>query len=176
MAEFKINIGDPKTGKTLKLEVKSPQADSLIGKKIGDTVKGELFNLPGYELLITGGTDFAGFPMVPHINTAGRKRILTGYGTGMRVKKKGFRRRKTVVGNTISESIVQINLKIVKHGRKPLWEEEKQQEQQEKQQGEQQEQQEQEKQGQQAREKQAQENQSQREKQEQAQQEAKQEA
>ncbi|MCD6464050.1 30S ribosomal protein S6e [Candidatus Woesearchaeota archaeon] len=161
MAEFKINIGDAKTGKTLKLEVKSPQADSLIGKKIGDTVKGELFNLPGYELLITGGTDFAGFPMVPHINTAGRKRILTGYGTGMRIKKKGFRRRKTVVGNTISESIVQINLKIVKHGRKPLWEEEKQQ-------GEQQEQQEQEKQ--------AKEKQSQQEKQDQAQQEAKQEA
>lgn len=121
MASFKVNISDPKTGRTIKTELTDQKAELLIGKKIGDTVKGEVFDMPGYEMLITGGSDFAGFPMVPNIQGAMRKRILTCYGIGMRIRAKGFRRRKTVVGNTISDSISQINLKIIKYGRKPLF-------------------------------------------------------
>lgn len=121
MASFKVNISDPKTSRTLKTELTNQKADLLIGKKIGDTIRGEIFGMPNYEMVITGGSDFAGFPMVNAIPGAIRKRILTSYGIGMRLKAKGFRRRKTVVGNTISDSIIQINLKITKYGKKPLF-------------------------------------------------------
>ena len=35
-------------------------------------------------------------------------------------KKKGYRERKTVRGNTIAEDIIQINLKVIKEGEKKL--------------------------------------------------------
>ena len=63
MAEFKIVISDPKKGKSLQRELKDDAAKGLVGKKIGDTFKGELIDLPGYEFKITGGSDKAGFPM-----------------------------------------------------------------------------------------------------------------
>ena len=111
--EFKLNISDPKTGKTKQLVINS---DALIGKKIGDVIDASILldELKGYKLKITGGTDFAGFPMRPDINGSGRKRILTSRSIGMRqYPTKGFRRRKTVVGNTIDEKIVQVNSVIV---------------------------------------------------------------
>ncbi len=52
---------------------------------------------------------------------AGRKRILLTKGPGVRIKgKDGTRKRKTVVGNILSPSIAQINLKTLKYGSKPL--------------------------------------------------------
>ncbi|MCD6590298.1 30S ribosomal protein S6e [Candidatus Woesearchaeota archaeon] len=134
MAEFKINISDPTNGKTKQFVVNT---DILIGKRIGENINGDLLGieeLKGYELKITGGTDFAGFPMRPDIQGMGRKRILTGRSIGMRQQpEKGYRRRKTVVGNTISDKIVQVNTVIVKKGAidifAPQEQEEKQQEQ-----------------------------------------------
>ncbi|MFH1455980.1 MAG: 30S ribosomal protein S6e [archaeon] len=111
MAEFKIVINDPKTGKTYQ---KTLDEQAFIGKKIGDKIDGNLVGMAGFELEITGGSDVAGFPMRKDIQGSGRKRALLTSGTGVHIKRKGKKVRKTVMGSTISENIVQINLKIVK--------------------------------------------------------------
>ncbi|MEK6937262.1 MAG: 30S ribosomal protein S6e [Nanoarchaeota archaeon] len=111
--EFKFVISDPKTGKSYQKAVNN---EWFIGKKIGDKVEGNLIGLKNFELLITGGSDKAGFPMRKGVDISGRKKILSGKGTGVKVKGKGARIRKTVRGSVISDQIAQINLKIEKHG------------------------------------------------------------
>src|SRR3990172_11751467 len=104
MTEFKLIIGDSKTKRSFKAEIKSPDADQLFGKKIGDSFRGELINLPGFEFLITGGSDKAGFPMNFDLEGQGRRRlILKGNKPGYNVPKKfaGRRERKLVRVNTI---------------------------------------------------------------------------
>ena len=119
MVEFKLTIGDPKTKKCFQRTVSENAAGSLVGLKIGDTVKGESINLEGYEFLITGGSDFCGFPMRKGILGV-RKRILAQGGVGFRKSVRGIRKRKTVCGETINDKISQINLKVLKHGKAPL--------------------------------------------------------
>ena len=63
MANFKLCIADPKSGKTYQTEAKEQAARGFIGMNLGENVKGEAFDMPGYEFLITGGSDFCGFPM-----------------------------------------------------------------------------------------------------------------
>ena len=118
MVEFKLTIGDPKTGKCVQKTVSENAAKAFIGLKIGDTVKGESIDLTGYEFLITGGSDFCGFPMRKGIIGA-RKRILAKGGVGLR-KYRGIKIRKTVCGETINDKISQINLKVLKQGKAPL--------------------------------------------------------
>lgn len=125
MVEFKLNIGDPKTKKILKKDLKDTETKPLMGLKIGDKVKGELLELPGYELEITGGSDFAGFPMRKDVMGNQRKRILIVKGVGIRKNADGNRRRITVAGNTVHDKTTQINMKVVKYGKAPLFEEPK---------------------------------------------------
>lgn len=120
MAVFKFVIADPETRKTYQLEVDQDKAVGLIGKKIGDKFNGDVLNLPGYEIQITGGTDKDGFPMHPQVHGPGRKKILLGGPPGFHPKLKGQRKRKMVRGNVISRDIVQINCKITKKGVKPI--------------------------------------------------------
>lgn len=120
MAEFKLVISDPKARKAYSVELKSPDADKLIGKKIGEKVSGEIINLAGFEFQITGGSDKQGFPIRPEIEGTKRIRALLKGGAGMRAKQKGERKRKSVRGNQISEEISQINLKVVKQPEKSL--------------------------------------------------------
>ena len=115
--EIKCTIGDPKTGKSYTKQVDST---ALIGRKIRDKVPGNLFGLTGYELEITGGSDKAGFPMRPELNTAERKKLLVQKSIGVRKGKKGMYQRKTVRGNTISSHIAQVNFSIAKAGTKPI--------------------------------------------------------
>jgi len=115
---FKINIGHK--GKSWKLET---EADFLIGKTIGEKINGKELKaeLEGYELEITGGSDIAGFPLSKDVEGLGLKRVLLKKGWGMRIAKpKGLRLRKTVRGKQISNSVSQINLKVVKEGSKKL--------------------------------------------------------
>jgi small subunit ribosomal protein S6e len=119
MVTFKIVIGT-KEGKCFQREVPEPDSKNLVGKKVGETVKGELFGLTGYEFEITGGTDHAGFPMRKDIPGTGRKKILAVKAIGLKKKSKGIRQRKTVCGNTIHQKISQINLKILKEGKEKL--------------------------------------------------------
>lgn len=125
MAELKLNIGDPQTKKILKKELKDSDAKPMIGLKIGDKVKGEILDLPGYEFEITGGSDYAGFPMRKDVMGSQRKRILIVSGVGIRKNNKGNKRRITVAGNTIHDKTVQVNMKVTKHGKTPLFEEPK---------------------------------------------------
>ncbi len=112
MATFKVVISDPTTGKSEQKEVTGDAAKALLGKKIGETVKGEPFELPGKTLVVRGGSDYCGFPMRSDLPGTARKRILTTKGIGFRGGLKGIRRRKTVAGNTIHSKIHQINLSI----------------------------------------------------------------
>jgi len=117
MAEFKIVINDVKTGKTYQKDLSD---ESLIGKKIGDKVNGDLIGLNGYELEITGGSDSAGFPMHKSLESSGRKKALLSGAPGVHIKRKGMKARKTIRGNVISDQVVQINMKIVKYGKEKL--------------------------------------------------------
>jgi small subunit ribosomal protein S6e len=130
MVEFKLVIADTKSGKCYSKEVKDEEAKSFLGLKIKDKVKGEMIDFTGYEFEITGGSDYAGFPMRNDVQGTGRKKILAVTGIGFkpyyRKRKKGIRRfqgtrqRKTVCGNTIFNKTAQINLKVVTYGRKPI--------------------------------------------------------
>ncbi len=120
MAEFKVVVNDPKTGKSYKKEIKGTKANSLIGKKIKDEIDGVFVDLPGYKLQITGGTDKDGFPMRPNLQGSVRKKLLLKGGVGFHPKRKGMRKRKMIRGNTISAEIVQINMKILEYGPKPI--------------------------------------------------------
>lgn len=120
MAVFKIVVSEPKSRRSFQAEVDQSKAVGLVGKKIGDEFGGDVLDLAGYTLQITGGTDKDGFPMHPAIKGSGRKKALMTEPPGYRPTSKGVRRRKTLRGNTISDAIVQINAKIVKMGEKPF--------------------------------------------------------
>lgn len=128
---FKINIGE-KSGKTWKIE---SEAQGLIDKKLHDIIGGELISpeLEGYKLEIKGTSDKSGFTSLKNVEGIGIKKVLLTYGKAMKKKPKregkkklanptpnGLRLRKTVRGNTISDAIVQINLKVVEEGKTPL--------------------------------------------------------
>ncbi len=120
---LKLNIGDPKSKRTVQIELDDQNSQALHGKQLGRTFKGELVDKPGYEFLITGGSDTAGFPMRNDAEGEGRRKILIAHGVGNRQRRKGMRLRRTVAGNTVSAITAQLNVKIVKHGSKPLIEE-----------------------------------------------------
>ena len=119
MASFKLNIADPKAGKCYKTEVKDAQAAPFMGLNIGEKIEGTKIGIDGYEFLVSGGTDFCGFPMRKGI--LGIRKKLTVYpGLGFRGGLKGMKKRKTVCGHKINESISAINLKVLKEGTKKL--------------------------------------------------------
>jgi len=120
MPVFKFVISDPETRRTYQIEVDQNKTSGLIGKKIGEDFNGDLIDLPGYTLRITGGTDKDGFPMHPQFHGMGRKKLLLSSPPGFHPRTKGQRKRKMVRGNTISQDIVQINTKIIKKGSKPI--------------------------------------------------------
>lgn len=120
LVEFIVNVNDPKDGRAYKAEVKGHHANSLIGKKIGEQIDGIFVGLPGYKLLIVGGSDKDGFPMRKDLPGPKRMKILVSQGLGFKPKRKGSRKRKSMRGNAISPDIVQINLKIVSHGVKSV--------------------------------------------------------
>ncbi len=124
MAEFKIVISDPKTGKSKQIEVKDNQSKPFLEFKIGDKIKGELIDLQGYEFELRGGSDHCGFPMRKGISFL-RKKILTKGGVGFKNFVVGLRKRKTVCGERVADNIKQLNLKIIKYGKQSLFEESK---------------------------------------------------
>jgi small subunit ribosomal protein S6e len=116
---FKIVVSDPKSRKAWQVE---KEAAPLVGMKIGEKFDGSIIGISGYSLQITGGSDKDGFPMRKDLPGAGRKKILLTKSVGFRGLGKGVRKRKSVRGNTISNDIVQINVKVVekKEKSKPI--------------------------------------------------------
>ena len=112
---FKVNIAQK--GKTHKLETES---ETLIGKKIGETFKGEDIDasLKGFELEITGTSDLSGIPGFKGLEGDTYHRKLLTKGPGMHDKRKGVRLRKTNRGEMISAKTRQINTIVKKEGEK----------------------------------------------------------
>ncbi len=114
MVKYKLNISDPEEGKTTTSEMDEPHSLALVGKRIGDTIDGSLIDLSWKKLKITGGSDSSGFPLRPDISGGVKKGVLLSGGVGLkRVKRRGYRKRKTVRGNTVTRDTYQINLKVV---------------------------------------------------------------
>ena len=118
MPEFKIVVNHNENA--YKVDVKDHHANTLIGKRIGDEVDGIFVSLPGYKLQITGGSDHDGFVMRKDVEGRNRRRLLLSKSIGFKPRKKGIRKRRTVCGNTISEKISQIDMKVIKSGAKPI--------------------------------------------------------
>jgi small subunit ribosomal protein S6e len=118
MVEFKLVISD--AAKSFAKSVGDPQSAGFLGKRIGETVGGELIGVSGYTFKITGGTDKSGFPLRPDLPGARQTRVLVGEGFGFNAPRLGMRRRRTFRGNTVSEETVQINLVVEQKGSKPL--------------------------------------------------------
>lgn len=128
---FKINISE-KSGKTYKLELES---EELLGKELNDKIHGKELSpdLEGYELEITGTSDKAGFTSMKDVPGVGLKKVLLTYGKGLHkrprkegkkkrsnMNPKGLKMRRTVRGRAISADIIQINMKVLKAGKKSL--------------------------------------------------------
>ena len=113
MANFKIIVSDPPTGKSQVVEVKENQAQPLIGMKIGGVFDGTIIGVSG-KVKITGGSDKAGFPMRSDISGGAKKYVLLTKGVGFRSAEKGATRRKLVRGNVVTEEIYQLNAILVR--------------------------------------------------------------
>jgi small subunit ribosomal protein S6e len=113
----KLNISEK--GKAWKLEVSE---EALSGKSIGDKFDGKEIKpeLEGYELEITGGSDSAGFPLSKDVEGLGLKGLLLKKGWGMKDNREGLRLRKTVRGKIVSATTAQLNINVLKAGKKPL--------------------------------------------------------
>ena len=120
MVEFKVVVNDIKNGKSHQVQVSGHHANSLIGKKIGDEVDGIFISLPGYKLVLTGGTDKNGFSMRKDFPGVGRRRLLLSKSQGFKPKQHGLRKKKSVRGNTVNQDIVQINMTVTKYSSKPI--------------------------------------------------------
>jgi len=114
MAKYKVIISNPETGKSNFVEIEGTRAVPLIGRKLGETIDGAVVGLSGQKLQITGGSDKDGFPMRPNIHGGVRATVVLSEGVGFKPPQTGERKRKTLRGNTITDDIVQINMKIVK--------------------------------------------------------------
>ncbi len=113
-------IGNPEDGKCYQIEVKEEAEPLLYGKKIGDEIDGNDVGLPGYRLIITGGSDKSGFPMRKDVAGSRKIKTILSHGVGINPKRKGERKKKCVRGNVVSAEIAQLNVKVVAVGAQPL--------------------------------------------------------
>lgn len=120
MAVFKIVVSDPKSKRAGQFDVDQSKASSLVGKRIGDEFDGGLVGFAGYKLRIRGGTDKDGFAMHADMKGTGRRKALLDGKPSFYPDIQGQRKRKTVCGSTVSDSIVQINAVVEKYGEKPF--------------------------------------------------------
>ena len=113
MAKFKVIVSDPEAGTSKVVELEEARAATFIGRRIGETIDGTIVDLPAHKVQIRGGSDKDGVPMRGNVHGGVRRNVVLSGGAGFSPKKKGERKRKTVRGNTITDEIVQINMKIV---------------------------------------------------------------
>ncbi len=113
MAKFKIIVSDPQSGTSKVVELEETRATPLIGRKMRETLDGAVVDLPAHKVQILGGSDKDGVPMRADVHGGGRRAVVLSGGAGFSPKRKGERKRKTVRGSTITDEIVQINMKIV---------------------------------------------------------------
>lgn len=119
MAKFKVIVSDPQAGTSKVIEVEDARAATFIGKKIRDVMDGTVVDMPGMKLQVTGGSDKDGVPMRTNVHGGVRRRVVLSGGIGFKPKRDGERKRKAVRGNTITDEIVQINMKAIDQPAKP---------------------------------------------------------
>src|SRR4029077_18234138 len=93
MVEFKLVISE--AAKSFARTLGDPQSAGFLGKRIGETVGGELIGLAGYTLKISGGSDRSGFALRPEIPGARQVRVYVGEGFGFHAPRRGQRKRRT---------------------------------------------------------------------------------
>ena len=120
MAEFKVVVADPKTGRAVNVDASGGAAGALVGRKIGDEVDAGPLGLAGYKMKITGGSDRTGIPANGSLPGAGRRRLLVAGGTGFHPKMEGQRRRKMLRSKEITADFVQVNTTVTAYGEKTL--------------------------------------------------------
>jgi small subunit ribosomal protein S6e len=120
MADFKLVVSDPKTGKAYNVDVAGAKSNKIVGKPIGTEFEGDVAGLPGYKLVITGGSDKDGVPMRDDLPGQMRRRILVSGGVGYHPAADGMRKRKLLRGNEVVPELVQLNAKVVAYGEKTL--------------------------------------------------------
>lgn len=119
MVNFKLVLSDPKTGKSEAAEIKDAGAQALMGRKIGDVLDASAIGLSGM-IMITGGSDKAGFPMRSDTMGGGKNYVLLTAGVGYRTKEDGVKKRKLVRGGMINEETYQVNAKrVYEHPKTP---------------------------------------------------------
>jgi len=117
---MRIVVADPKTGKTYQKEIAKEMENSVVGKKIGDQLDGNIIGLAGYTLEFTGGSDKSGFPMREDVQGQRKVHSLLSDGPGFNPTRKGERKRKLIRGNTYSNETMQVNMKIINGQGQPL--------------------------------------------------------
>lgn len=120
MADFKLVVSDPKTGKAYNIDIAGPKTTKFVGKAIGSEIDGEAAGLSGYTLVVTGGSDKDGVPMRGDLPGQGRRKILVAGGIGYHPKMDGMRKRKTLRGNEVTGDLVQLNAMVKDYGAKTL--------------------------------------------------------
>lgn len=120
MAEFKVVVADPKTGRAYNVDAGSGAAGALIGRKIGEEVDAGPLGLAGYRMKITGGSDRTGTPANGSLPGAGRKKLLVAGGVGYHPVMDGQRRRKMLRAKEITPDFVQVNAIVTAYGEKKL--------------------------------------------------------
>lgn len=120
MADFKLVVSDPKTGKAYNVDITGPKTNKFIGKPIGSEIDGDSAGLPGYTLVITGGSDKDGMPMRADLPGQARRKLLVSGGIGYHPTSDGMRKRKLIRGNEVSGDLVQVNAKVTAYGPKTL--------------------------------------------------------
>ena len=89
MAELKVVVNDPKTGKSYQKVL----PDNIFNnRKVGEQVNGSELELDGYELKITGGSDKSGCPVRPDMPGFGKKSALLSKGPCVHIPYKGMRK------------------------------------------------------------------------------------
>jgi len=120
MAEFKIVVSDPKTGRAYNVDASGSAAGTVVGKRIGDEFDAGALGLAGYKILITGASDRTGTTAKKGLPGAGRKKLLLAGGIGFHPEMDGERRRKMIRLNQITDDFVQVNARVTAYGEKPL--------------------------------------------------------
>src|SRR5713226_8036781 len=101
MAQFKLIISDPRTGKSEVQELKDSNAQLMVGRRIGEVIDASTVGLAG-RFQLTGGSDRAGFPMRPDVSGGGKNYVLMSGGVGFRSTVPGTKERRLVRGNIVT--------------------------------------------------------------------------
>ncbi len=113
MADFKVVVSDPETGRTVQVEVDGQDANRFLGRELGDEVDGGAVGLDGATLELTGGSDNAGRPLRADVAGPALKELLLEGGVGFEPSRDGERKRVTVRGREVSDDVAQINATVV---------------------------------------------------------------